>query len=535
MYQKNGVVSSAQFYNAGSPAAAKRYRYEFGGASYDALNRLKSADFSHYSSGWVTTAAHDLANITYDAAGNLTALQSYRETGTLIDNLTYSYPGSSNRLSSVADAINTTSETWDAEDGSFTYDANGNMKTAPAPYALSAVTYDHQNLPIALTKSGTTTTYRYDAGGMRISKQVGSGNTEVYLWDGSTTLGVFTVNGSGSLTSWHFNLLAGEQVIGRQPNTGNRRYYHTDLLGSTRAVVEGATIVESYDFEPWGLLMPGRTLGSGTKEGFTDKERDTETGLDYFGARYYMPALARWGAVDPLAEKHLEWTPYNYVLNNPLALIDPDGRQVWANGNGMRMAFGQNPGPLADAVVNTLGSPTTRDLVVGSTPGLSTFQDFAMLTSGVNVADLDQDVGLLDRGAALFGLTPWISGAQLRVGGRVLGRLGRDVAAEGGERVFRSFTKGNFRENLSRATGRHVADAHAHHVFPHKFRRQFSRLGIDVNDPRFGAWWEAGDHLSNARAYNTAWEQFLGTRPTIDQVMEFGKNLAAQYGLDISF
>jgi RHS repeat-associated protein len=139
------------------------------------------------------------------------------------------------------------------------------------------------------------------------------------------------VNGSGSLTSWHFHLLAGEQVIGRQLNTGNRRYYHTDLLGSTRVVVEGATIVESYDFEPWGLLMPGRTLGSGTKEGFTDKERDVETGLDYFGARYYMPALARWGSVDPLAEKHLEWSPYNYVLNNPLGLIDPDGRQVEAN------------------------------------------------------------------------------------------------------------------------------------------------------------------------------------------------------------
>ncbi len=77
--------------------------------------------------------------------------------------------------------------------------------------------------------------------------------------------------------------------------------------------------------------MPGRTLGSGTKEGFTGKEQDAETGLDYFGARYYMPALGRWSAVDPLAEKHLEWSPYNYVLNNPLALIDPDGQQVAAN------------------------------------------------------------------------------------------------------------------------------------------------------------------------------------------------------------
>jgi RHS repeat-associated protein len=324
-------VSTAEFYSGGSPVQ-KRYRYVFGTSSYDALNRLKSADFSHYSGGWVTTAAHDLANITYDAAGNLTALQRYRETGTLIDNLTYSYPGSSNRLSSVADAINTTSETWDAEDGSFTYDANGNMKTAPAPYSLSAITYDHQNLPTSLTRSGTTTTYRYDAAGMRISKQVASGNTEVYLRDGSTTLGVFTVNGSGSLTSWHFNLLAGEQVIGRQPHTGNRRYYHTDLLGSTRAVVEGATIVESYDFEPWGLLMPGRTLGSGTKEGFTTKERDLETGLDYFGARYYMAALGRWTSTDPLRDNFPAWSPYNYALNNPSGAVDPDGEAPWIIG-----------------------------------------------------------------------------------------------------------------------------------------------------------------------------------------------------------
>ncbi|MBA3559084.1 MAG: RHS repeat-associated core domain-containing protein, partial [Gemmatimonadaceae bacterium] len=63
---------------------------------------------------------------------------------------------------------------------------------------------------------------------------------------------------------------------------------------------------------------------------FTGKERDAESGLDYFGARLYMPAFARWTSVDPLAEKHPEWSPYNYVLNNPLALIDPDGRQVSA-------------------------------------------------------------------------------------------------------------------------------------------------------------------------------------------------------------
>jgi len=71
--------------------------------------------------------------------------------------------------------------------------------------------------------------------------------------------------------------------------------------------------------------MPGRTLGSGTKEGFTGKEQDAETGLDYFGARYYMAALGRWASVDPLADGDPEWSPYNYVHNNPLGFMDPTG------------------------------------------------------------------------------------------------------------------------------------------------------------------------------------------------------------------
>jgi hypothetical protein len=42
-------------------------------------------------------------------------------------------------------------------------------------------------------------------------------------------------------------------VVGRYPpSTGSKRFYHADLLGSMRAVVEGATVVESYDFELWG-------------------------------------------------------------------------------------------------------------------------------------------------------------------------------------------------------------------------------------------------------------------------------------------
>jgi len=159
-YNPNGTVSVAEFYSQGSPAAQKRYRYAF--PTYDALNRLKAADFSSWSgSAWTSTLAYDLAGINYDAAGNLTALQRYRETATLLDNLTYTYPGTSHRLTSVTEAAGASAETWDAETGAFTYDASGNLLTAPAPYSITATSYNHQHLPLSLTRSGTN----HQAGG----------------------------------------------------------------------------------------------------------------------------------------------------------------------------------------------------------------------------------------------------------------------------------------------------------------------------------------------------------------------------------
>jgi len=77
--------------------------------------------------------------------------------------------------------------------------------------------------------------------------------------------------------------------------------------------------------------MPGRStiLGTGdTRNLFTGKERDKETGWDYFGARYYNPAVGRWMVVDPLAQHsaQVDKSPYAYTWNNPINLTDPDGR-----------------------------------------------------------------------------------------------------------------------------------------------------------------------------------------------------------------
>ncbi len=61
---------------------------------------------------------------------------------------------------------------------------------------------------------------------------------------------------------------------------------------------------------------------------FNGKEEDAETGLVYYGARYYNAKLSVWLSVDPLAYKYPNLTPYNFVANNPIKLIDPDGNRI---------------------------------------------------------------------------------------------------------------------------------------------------------------------------------------------------------------
>src|SRR5690606_2499895 len=101
--------------------------------------------------------------------------------------------------------------------------------------------------------------------------------------------------------------------------------------GSVRAVVDSydGRVVEARDYYPFGLQMPGRVYvehWAETREGYTGHELDAETGMYYAGARYYMPALGRWTSVDPLADEFPSWSPYNYVMNNPLSLVDPTGK-----------------------------------------------------------------------------------------------------------------------------------------------------------------------------------------------------------------
>ena len=74
------------------------------------------------------------------------------------------------------------------------------------------------------------------------------------------------------------------------------------------------------------LHSPLSTLNS--SHTLSAKERDSETGLSYFGARYYSSDLSIWLSVDPMSDKYLSLSPYVYCADNPVKLVDPNGEEL---------------------------------------------------------------------------------------------------------------------------------------------------------------------------------------------------------------
>lgn len=122
---------------------------------------------------------------------------------------------------------------------------------------------------------------------------------------------------------------------GRIKSNGVRYFYLKDHLGSIRAVInQNNVVVQAQDYDPWGHIA--RTWDStSTDYKFTGKERDKESSYDYFGARYYDARVGRWGQTEPLLEKYIQWSPYNYCENSPIIRIDFFGLDYYyyLNGN----------------------------------------------------------------------------------------------------------------------------------------------------------------------------------------------------------
>lgn len=253
---------------------------------YDKINRLTNGGSS-------STLSE--TGISYDKVGNV---QGLTRSGASPAVLAYTYAG--NQLTSVTNNGNPFR--------SYEYDPNGNATSDGQGHTI---TYNMLNLPQSI--SGLALSYRYDAAGNKLRKVSGGVTTNyvggiVYKNDGTIDF-VQTEEGRAIRTDTSYKY----------------EYVLKDHLGNTRLTLQNGRLIGEDEYYPFGLNVH-RLQNGGNKYLYNGKEIQDELNGQYdYGARFYDPVIARWNVPDPLAEDFDHVSPYNYAMNNPILMIDPDG------------------------------------------------------------------------------------------------------------------------------------------------------------------------------------------------------------------
>ena len=199
----------------------------------------------------------------------------------------------------------------------FRYDANGNMTQREyldaGTMQMQTLVWDNVNRLRTVTQGGATETYWYDEGSTRVRKQVAGVMS-------------YTPNRyherEGATTTQYYYL--GTMPIALRTGT-NYTYLHTDALGSVVATTQGATVTGSRLYRAYGAKRSGGDFPFARN--YTGQEMD-DTGLLYYGARYYDPTIGRFVSPDTLIPdptQPLDYNRYLYGRGNPLKYNDPTG------------------------------------------------------------------------------------------------------------------------------------------------------------------------------------------------------------------
>lgn len=311
------------------------YRGWLGSYSVGTSGGVYSLTMSSYAPNGNILTANDSVNgnwtYGYDDFNRLT---SAAKTGA---SYTYAYDRFGNRWQQ--NGPTTVLETFDANNHNLpadgvTFDAAGNVKSYYNGSHTYQYTYDAENrLSTVDTSAGA---YTYDAEGKRVRSSV-SGVISDYIYD----LGDHVMTVVGSSGNW----TRGEVFLGSRHvatygggSSGATYFAFTDALGTERArTTVAATVCETVTNLPFGDGQATSGTCDPTPLHFTGKQRDTESNLDYFGARYYASALGRFYIPDwataPTAVPYAHYgnpqslNLYAYVQNNPTTVGDPDGHE----------------------------------------------------------------------------------------------------------------------------------------------------------------------------------------------------------------
>jgi RHS repeat-associated protein len=212
----------------------------------------------------------------------------------------------------------------------YVYDDNGNLtrKTFLATGNFTQYTYDAEN---RLTKveefaagnptAFATSTYRYDGLGRRIEK-VANGQTTRYIYDGEDIL--LEYDGANVLQARYTHGPGIDEPIAVTKGSATF-FYHQDGLGTVTDLTDAAgATAKSYSYDAYGNILesPGTVEQPYT---YTGREFDSESGLYYYRARNYDPALGRFLQEDPMGLVGGDINLLRYVRNNPVNLFDPFG------------------------------------------------------------------------------------------------------------------------------------------------------------------------------------------------------------------
>jgi RHS repeat-associated protein len=286
------------------------------GLTYDNANRIIQSsgtdgtqDYSYESTNQLTVATHTTQTdeaYSYDANGNRT--NSGSSTGTnnqLLTDGTYNYE----------------------------YDGEGNRtkRTEIGTGKVTEYVWDYRNrLTSVLFKDAggnvtKTIQYTYDVNDRRIGKQIDGVTTERYVYDGSNIALVF--DGTGTQTHRYLYGVGVDQVLADERG-GTVVWALSDNQGTVRDIVDGnGTILNNVVYDSFGQVVSQSDATVEFRYGYTGREQDNETGLDYYRARYYDASNGRFISEDPLGFSAGDSNLTRYVGNNVVNFVDPSGKQ----------------------------------------------------------------------------------------------------------------------------------------------------------------------------------------------------------------
>jgi len=331
IFFNNSVVSPRQqfTYDAIYRLIQAQGRELIGTATFGAEDNWNDAAWQTAQKGDGNVVQNYTQLYTYDAVGNLLELQHIATAGSYTR--TYEIASDNNQL------LNTT---VGADTYTYQHEARGNMAAMPHLDAM----YWNLNNELNQIENGTMLAYYQYSGGQRIRKYVYKGNvTEERIYLGSFEIYRKFENSSLIIerTTVHVSDDTGRIAMQEKRTEGNAgddhgtaeeltRYIYSNHLQSASLELDETGEVISYEeYHPYGTTsyqaMNASINAVAKRYRYTGKERDEESGLYYHGARYYIPWLCRWSAVDPLESDYSPWSPYHYVKCNPINDTDSTG------------------------------------------------------------------------------------------------------------------------------------------------------------------------------------------------------------------